>query len=181
MQEYFDVLDENGQKTGKIKLRNEVHRDGDWHAAVNVFIVNQQGEVLQQRRSPNKDSYPNMWDLSCGGHVVAGEDYLGSAVRELKEELGVEVKPADLQVIGYFKTSAQPAPGFINNSFEQVYLLRANKTLEDFKIQTEELSEIRYIDWRKLKQMLENPEPRDALRHRKQYGALFEVLEKQTN
>ena len=62
-----------------------------------------------------------------------------------------------------------------------MYLLRTNKTLEDFKIQTEELSEIRYIDWRKLKQMLENPETRDMLRHHKQYGALFEVLEKQTS
>lgn len=50
-------------------------------------------------------------------------------------------------------------------------------TLDDFRIQKEELSEIRYIDWRDLKKMLENSMPGDMLRHRKQYGALFDYLE----
>lgn len=38
--EYFDVLDSEGHKTGRIKLRSAVHRDGDWHRAVNIWIVN---------------------------------------------------------------------------------------------------------------------------------------------
>ena len=54
--EYFDVLDENGNKTGKLKLRNEVHRDGDWHRGVHVWIINSFGELLLQRRSPNKEN-----------------------------------------------------------------------------------------------------------------------------
>lgn len=124
MAEYFDVLDEFGNKTGAIKERSAVHRDGDWHAAVNIFIVNSQNEVLQQRRAADKDSYPNMWDLSCGGHVVTGEDYETAAVRELEEELGVVVKPENLMKIGEFKTSSRPQPNFINNSIERVYLLR---------------------------------------------------------
>lgn len=124
MAEYFDVLDEFGNKTGVIKERSAVHRDGDWHAAVNIFIVNSQNEVLQQRRAADKDSYPNMWDLSCGGHVATGEDYETAAVRELEEELGVVVKPENLMKIGEFKTSSRPQPNFINNSIERVYLLR---------------------------------------------------------
>lgn len=54
--EYFDILDDNGNKTGKIKLRSEVHRDGDWHKAVHIWILNQSGDILLQRRSATKDS-----------------------------------------------------------------------------------------------------------------------------
>ena len=48
MEEYFDILDENGKKTGKTKLRKEVHKDGDWHKAVHVWIINDKNEILLQ-------------------------------------------------------------------------------------------------------------------------------------
>lgn len=44
--EYFEVLDEKGNKIGKVKLRSEVHRDGDWHKAVDVWIFNSKSELL---------------------------------------------------------------------------------------------------------------------------------------
>lgn len=72
-EEYFDVLDENGEKTGRTKLRREVHRDGDWHRTVNIFVV-KGDEVLLQKRCAAKDSYPGMWDISCGGHIAASEE-----------------------------------------------------------------------------------------------------------
>ena len=50
MEEYFDILDENGKKTGKTKLRKEVHKDGDWHKAVHVWIINDKNEILLQRK-----------------------------------------------------------------------------------------------------------------------------------
>ena len=103
MAEYFDILDENGNKTGERKLRSEVHRDGDWHRAVHIWIINQNGEVLLQRRSPNKDSNPNMLDISCAGHLSAGDESLEGAIRELKEELGLDVRPNELQFIKTIK------------------------------------------------------------------------------
>ena len=81
--EYFDILDENGNKTGKIKLRTEVHRDGDWHKAIHIWIINDKGDILLQRRSADKDSNPNMLDISCAGHLTAGDDSLNGAIREL--------------------------------------------------------------------------------------------------
>lgn len=179
--EYFDVLDENGYKTGRTKPRDAVHRDGDWHAAVNIFVLNPQNEVLLQRRAPNKDSYPNMWDLSCGGHVTAGEDYQTAAIRELEEELGLVVGPEDLIELGKFKTSSHPRPDFINNSIEKVYLLRTTRKLEDFTIQEDELSAIKYVPWRELRAMIENPQLSNILRHRQQYAALFKALEQAGN
>ena len=61
--EDFDLLDENGNKTGKTKLRTEVHRNGDWHKAVHIWIINNKGDVLLQRRCATKDSDSNMLDI----------------------------------------------------------------------------------------------------------------------
>ena len=97
--EYFDILDENGNKTGKTKLRSEVHRDGDWHKAVHIWIINDKGDILLQRRCATKDSNPNMLDISSAGHLSAGDSSLDGAIRELKEELNLDVKPNELQFI----------------------------------------------------------------------------------
>ena len=94
--EYFDLLDENGNKTGKIKLRAEVHRDGDWHKSVHRWIINNNGDILLQRRCATKDSNPNMLDISSTGHLSAGEYSLTGAIRELKEELNLDVNKEEL-------------------------------------------------------------------------------------
>ena len=78
------------------KERGLVHRDGDWHRSVHVWLAhtmnNDRGQVhckvLLQRRSPYKDTHPNLLDVSCAGHVDAGSDTVETATRELQEELG---------------------------------------------------------------------------------------------
>ena len=112
--EYFDILDDMGNKTGKTKSRSEVHRDGDWHKAVHIWILNDEGEVLLQRRCATKDSNPNMLDISCAGHLSAGDDSLNGAIRELKEELNLDVNPEELQFIKTIKRSSKYTSTFIN-------------------------------------------------------------------
>ncbi|MBI4281803.1 hypothetical protein HY625_03210 [Candidatus Uhrbacteria bacterium] len=56
--EYLDVLDANGNPTGKKKSHATIHRDGDWHRAVHVWIVNDQQQLLVQKRSETKPAYP---------------------------------------------------------------------------------------------------------------------------
>lgn len=87
--EYFDLLDENGSKTGKIKLREQVHKDGDWHRGVFVFMINSKKEILLQKRSAIKESNPNRWTVSASGHLVTGDSSYEAAVRETEEELGI--------------------------------------------------------------------------------------------
>jgi predicted amidohydrolase/isopentenyldiphosphate isomerase len=70
------------------------------HRCTFVVVRSTTGEVLVHRRSPLKDLWPDRWDLSCGGVVTAGEDWETAAVRELAEELGIEVTPAELEVLG---------------------------------------------------------------------------------
>ena len=175
--EYFDILDENGNKTGKIKLRSEVHRDGDWHRAVHIWILNKKGEILLQRRCPTKDSNPNMLDVSCGGHLSAGDDSLTAAIRELKEELNLDVNVNELNFIKTFKDSKKYTPTFINNEFSDMYILRTEKDISDMKYQEEEISEIFFVPYKKFKEMVINRQP-DLVMHDEEFEILFNMLER---
>ncbi|RID54770.1 hypothetical protein BRARA_G02065 [Brassica rapa] len=71
-EEHFDVLTKSGEKTGVSKPRSEIHRDGDYHRAVHVWIfVESTQELLLQLRSDDKDSWPGQWDISSAGHISA--------------------------------------------------------------------------------------------------------------
>ena len=87
LDELFDIVDENDQPVGTM-ARREVHRLKRRHRAVHLLVVNREGNVFLHKRSMKKDLFPGVWDSSAAGHVGAGEDYDGTAVRELVEELG---------------------------------------------------------------------------------------------
>jgi isopentenyl-diphosphate delta-isomerase type 1 len=89
-EEVFDVVDEQDRVIGQAP-RSEVHRRGLNHRAVHVLIFNQRGEVFLQKRSMEKDCFPGAWDSSASGHVDRGEDYDACALREVREELGVQL------------------------------------------------------------------------------------------
>ncbi len=176
--EYFDILDENGNKTGNTKLRSEVHKDGDWHKAVHIWIINDKGDILLQRRCATKDSNPNMLDISSAGHLSAGDDSLSGAIRELKEELNIDIKPEELQFIKTIKRSSKYTSTFINNEFDDLYILRTTKSIEDMKYQEEEISEIFYVPYKKFKKMVEDRQP-DLLRHEEEFEILFNLFDKE--
>ena len=71
--EIFDVLNEYGEFTGKTATREECHKKGYWHRAVYAFIIDDKGNVLLQKRSASKKLWPNLWDVTVGGHVDSGE------------------------------------------------------------------------------------------------------------
>lgn len=177
-EEYLDVLDEQGNKTGKTKLRTLVHRDGDWHRAVNIFIINPHQEILLQRRSLTKDSYPGKLDISCGGHLSAGDDVQMAVVRELAEELGLKVAPDELIHIATFRSSTRPAPDFINNSFNEMFILYSDVKISDLRLQPEEVSEVIFLPLAKFKTMVETKDP-DLVSHDKMYRKFFEKLSEQ--
>lgn len=87
LDELFDVVDESDRVTGQL-ARREVHRRKLRHRAVHLLVTNRAGQVFLHQRSMQKDLFPGVWDSSAAGHVGAGEDYDGTAVRELEEEIG---------------------------------------------------------------------------------------------
>lgn len=101
MGEVFDVLDKWGVRTGETAGRKKCHLEGIWHRAVVAFVVSTDNQrVLLQKRSVTKKLWPGCWDLTAGGHVLAGEIGYQAALRETKEEIGLELRPEDLLCIG---------------------------------------------------------------------------------
>jgi isopentenyl-diphosphate delta-isomerase type 1 len=89
-EDIFDIVNERDEVIGR-ELRSVVHARGLLHRAVHVFVFNSRGQVFLQKRSMKKDRQPGTWDSSCSGHVDSGEDYDQTAVRELREEIGLNL------------------------------------------------------------------------------------------
>lgn len=176
-EEYFDILDDNGNKTGKKKLRREVHRDGDWHKTVHIWIINQNGDILLQRRAANKDSHPNMLDISSAGHLSEGDESLDGAIRELKEELNIDIKPEELEFICTLKRSSRYSSTFINNEFDDLYFLRTNLKVDDIKYEEEEISEIFFVAYKEFKKMV-NERNKELIMHDDEFKIIFERFDK---
>ena len=81
MEEYFDILTAEGEFTNRVESRKKCHKEGLWHKAVALFIINSKNQVLLQKRSANKRMWPNLWDITAGGHVLAGEFGFQSIIR----------------------------------------------------------------------------------------------------
>lgn len=145
MEEFFDVLTEKGEYTGNVETREQCHKQGLWHKAVVVFIINSKKQVLLQRRSPNKKMWPNMWDITAGGHVLAGEFGFQAIIREAKEELGLDLNKNDMTFIGS-SISTNIKGDIINNHFNEYYIARKDIDKTELKLQEEEVSEVKWID-----------------------------------
>jgi isopentenyldiphosphate isomerase len=90
-EEIFDVVNERDEVIDR-QPRRKVHRLGLKHRAVHVLVFNSRGEVFLQKRSLKKDTAAGLWDSSASGHLDSGEDYDACAVRELREEIGLEAE-----------------------------------------------------------------------------------------
>jgi isopentenyl-diphosphate Delta-isomerase len=90
-EEIFDIVNERDEVIGQAP-RKEVHARGLWHRAVHVLVFNARGEVFLQKRSMLKDTARGKWDSSSSGHLDTGEDYDACAVREVREEIGLDIQ-----------------------------------------------------------------------------------------
>lgn len=86
--ELWDVLDRDGHKKGRVMVRGDQIQPGDYHLVVHVWIKNDKGEYLIQKRSHTVEQWPGVW-AATGGSVIVGEDSLSGAVREVEEEMGL--------------------------------------------------------------------------------------------
>lgn len=152
--EMLDVVDALGNPTGKVAERERAHAEGIRHRTAHVWILRKVPDSIQillQRRSPDKDSYPGCYDISSAGHIPAGVDYVSSALRELEEELGVVADAQQLHYCGqrYF-TFQQEFHGtsFWDCQVSNIYILWLNREEKDFKLQTEEVESVRWFDFR---------------------------------
>ncbi|MCI8760802.1 MAG: NUDIX domain-containing protein [Clostridia bacterium] len=149
--EVLDVLDEEGKETGKIEDKDIIHEKGLWHKEAEAWLVNEKGEILIQKRAPTKKQRPNKWTIT-EGHVKSGENEEKAVLREIKEEIGIDCKKEDLELIIVAKHSSIHRD---NNTFRYTYYCKTDKKIEEFTMQKEEVSELKYITLQELKQFVE--------------------------
>lgn len=149
--ELLDIVDEKGNPTGKTVDRETAHAEGIRHRSSHVWIVREkEGElqILLQKRSEEKDSYPGCYDISSAGHIPAGVDFIPSAIRELKEELGCDAEPEQLIYCGqriFAFDRIFHGREFHDNQVSNVYALWLDREPEEFVLQKEEVSEVRWF------------------------------------
>lgn len=154
MEEMFDVLNEWGEYTGEVASRDRCHTEGLWHRAVYGFVIDKNKNVLLQKRSANKKAWPNMWDVTVGGHVDAGEFGRQALIREAKEELGLDITDDDIKyLVG--STSIDTAKG-INKHYNECYLILKDVDISEIKLQKEEVSEVRYFSKAEILERIDN-------------------------
>jgi isopentenyldiphosphate isomerase len=141
--EPFDIITADGKPTGRVKSRAEVHRDGDWHRAIHVWVtgVDDHGVpfLTLQRRSPHKDTWPGRFDATVGGHYRAGET-LAETLREVEEEIGVIPDPKELRPLGVRVCANEAQPGIVDREIQDVFLLRDDRPLATFRPNPAELA-----------------------------------------
>ncbi|MCL1806985.1 MAG: NUDIX domain-containing protein [Oscillospiraceae bacterium] len=147
--EIWDVYDKDRNKTGKKMERGSVFADGAYHMVVHVCIFNTHGEMLIQQRQPFKEGWPNMWDITVGGSATFGESSQSAAERELFEEIGYNFDLTNIR------------PHLTVNfefGFDDYYLIETDITIENLKLQYEEVQQVKWASKEEVFQMLENGE-----------------------
>ena len=154
--ELFDIRTPDGEPTGQVKERSTVHRDGDWHGTAHIWLVRRQNgrlQVLLQKRSREKETFPGCFDTSCAGHLSAGDSFAEGALRELSEELGIQAEEPDLFYVGLYSYEVNENFGgmdIIDRELAAVYLYQKPVEVSELCLQKEEVEAVRWMDFEEL-------------------------------
>ena len=172
--ELIDVLDEFGNPTGQVETKEEIYKKGYWHKSAHIWIENKNNELLVQKRNPSKKTFANLWAISVAGHVDAGETSRQSAIRELKEEVDLDVKDEELEYLFTIKRVQEYKDSYIR-VFDDVYLLHKDIDIEKTKLQVEELTDIKYVYYQYLENIFKEGD-KDYVPYTEEHEKLFAIL-----
>lgn len=142
MEEVWDILDEKGNKTGRI-MKKGLLPEGFYHQGADVWIINSGNKILIQKRSPQKRNSPNVWAMT-GGSVIRGETSLQTIQRETKEELGISLNMKDIKLVKQYKTGTV---------WLDTYLIKQDIDLKDIIMQEEEVCEVKWATYKEIEEL----------------------------
>ena len=148
--EVWDLYDENKNKTGKDWVRGNEIPDNYYHLVVHVWIKNAQGEYLISQRSENRESCPLMWEC-VGGSVLKGEESIQGAIRETKEEVGIDLMEPDGKLILSKVRKMNLGKKF--NDIMDVWLFEYNGDVDLTKATTDEVRQIKWMTKEEIKEL----------------------------
>ncbi len=148
--EVWDLYSENRELLGKDHIRgNRLPEDG-YHLVVHVWIRNTKGEYLISQRSANRPTFPLIWEC-VDGSVLKGEDSLQGAVREAKEEAGVDLLPENGHIV--FSNTIKKEFGKIANKIVDVWLFEYNGEADLSSATTDEAAQIAWLNRSQIKEL----------------------------
>ena len=146
--ELLNVYDNEGNLTDRVVPRGDksvVLSEKEHIGVAVVFIENSKGEFLMQKTSVEKGSEYS----STGGHVDAGETPLSSILREIKEELGIEVEASELEYLGFL---------LYDKPIRFMYYLKKDIDIKDIVVQEEEVEFVKYMSVSEIKEIISKEE-----------------------
>jgi len=148
MAELWDILDRDGNLTGRTIEKGQPLKEGEYHLIVHIWIRNSKGEFLIQKRSSQVGAWPGIWGVA-GGSALSGESSLDAALREVKEELGLSFEPDTMRRLYSVR---------YKSVFSDLWFVCRDINLEDVRMQKEEVSEVKYACMDEILSMIENNE-----------------------
>jgi len=150
--EYWDILDSNRNKTGRTIQRGKKLADGDFHLVVHVWIRTSKNRYIISKRKTNRPIFPGLWECT-GGSAIAGDDSLTTALKETKEELGIDLDPKNGRVIHQYDGTNTFSPNFVD-----VWLFEQKVKIEDIVCQETEVEEARIVSKEEILKMMKTKE-----------------------
>lgn len=160
--ELRDLYNSKRILTGEVIEKGKEVPLGSYYITVVVFIENEKGEFLLQKRVMKKDG---KW-ATTGGHPKSGESSLQGIVTEIEEELGINVKENELTLFKTIQTE---------DDFVDLYYLRKNIDIRDIKIQEEEVEKVMWASREEITKLID--EKHFSSSHREFYDYCIDFLE----
>ena len=170
--ELLEVLDENGNGTNTLEQRSIVHKKGLFHNEVSCIVINNKKQILLQRRSKSKKSYPNCWALFAG-HVVGYDSIQDAIVKEMREELVSEIKEENI----FLLVDKQKNVRDDNKCFVTCFAAFINKDIKDILYQKSEIDEVKWFSFDEFKQMVKK-EKGTIFKDNEYYNSIINALDK---
>ncbi|RKR13423.1 NUDIX domain-containing protein [Maribacter vaceletii] len=169
MDELIDILDSDGHLTEQTEMKSVAHREGLFHQTVHIWFYTKTGDILLQQRGKNKATFPLLWDVSVAGHIGAGESIEISALREIEEEIGLQISKQELQKIGVFKSIHKHSKTLIDCEFHHTFITELKVPLHSLKKQESEVENLKLIAINQLKRELKGKEKNSYVPHKASY------------
>ncbi|MBP3255214.1 MAG: NUDIX domain-containing protein [Clostridia bacterium] len=166
--ELLDVYDINRNKTGRIVERGKGKiNPGEFFLVTEILMINNEKKILIGKRSNEKKLHPGMWEINGGG-CQSGETSKEAIVREIKEELGIELEPNKLELLKIVRNEIR---------FKDIWTYSINIDLKDLKFQDNEVTDAMWVSYDEFEEKRKNNELIDTSNISKEdYEKAIELL-----